>query len=233
MSEDIVRSEIRGDVAVVHFDDGKANAISPQSLAALDAALDRAEKDAKALVIEGRPGRFSGGFDLSVMRGGDASAMAGMVRGGAELAVRLYEFPRPVVLACTGHAIAMGAVLLLSADSRIGVAGDFKIGLNEVAIGMTLPMFAIELANDRLSRRHLQRAVNLAQLYDPQGAVDAGFLDRTVEADALLDAAVDEANALTALDGRAHHGTKRNLRGATLARIRDSLDALGPAAALA
>ena len=223
MSEEIVQTEMRDAVAVIRFDDGKANAVSPKSLAALNAALDQAEKDAGSVVIAGRPGRFSGGFDLSVMRGGDAAAMADMVRGGAELAVRLYEFPRPVVLACTGHAIAMGAVLLLSADSRIGVRGEFKIGLNEVTIGMTLPMFAIELANDRLSRRHLQRAVNLAELYDPQGAIDAGFLDRTVAPEALIETAIDEAAALAALDGRAHHGTKRNLRGAVIQRIRDSL----------
>jgi enoyl-CoA hydratase len=226
MSDEIVSTELQGDVAVLRFDDGKANAISPTSLAALNAGLDRAEKEAKSVVLAGRPGRFSAGFDLSVMRGGDAAAVGQMVRGGAELACRLYEFPRPVVIACTGHALAMGAVLLLSADSRIGTAGDFKIGLNEVAIGMTLPMFAIELANDRLSRRHLQRAVNLAELYGPDGAVDAGYLDRCVQPDQLIEAAVAEASALGELSGRAHHGTKRNLRGATLERIRATLDDL-------
>ncbi len=228
MSDSIVNTEIQGDVAVIRFDDGKANAFSPTSIAALNAALDQAEKEAKAVVIAGRPGRFSGGFDLKVMSGGDAKASLAMVRGGAELAVRVYEFPKPVVLACTGHAIAMGAVLLLSADSRIGTEGDFKIGLNEVAIGMTLPVFAIELANDRLSRRHLQRAVNLAELYSPAGAVDAGFLDRVVAADDLLAAAVREAESFAGLHGRAHHGTKRNLRGATAERIRASLEALSP-----
>jgi enoyl-CoA hydratase len=231
MSDPIVTTELQDEVAVVRFDDGKANAFSPTSMTALNAALDQAEKEAKAVVIVGRPGRFSGGFDLSVMRAGDAAAVAQMVRSGAELAARLYEFPKPVVIACSGHAIAMGAVLLLSADVRIGAQGDFKIGLNEVTIGMTLPTFAVELANDRLSRRHLQRAAALAELYAPTDAVDAGFLDRVVAPEALLEEAVAEATRHAALDARAHHGTKQNLRAATVDRIRASLDTLGPALA--
>jgi enoyl-CoA hydratase len=158
------------------------------------------------------------------MTPGNGKIVTKMVYGGAELGLRLYEFPIPVVAACTGHAIAMGAVLLLSADTRIGAEGNFKIGLNEVAIGMTLPMFAIELARDRLSKRHLQRCVNLSGIVDPSTAVDAGFLDRTVPADALLDEAIAEAKSYAPLDLGAHLGTKRNLRGATIERIRASLD---------
>jgi enoyl-CoA hydratase len=226
MSQELVTTELRDDVAIVRFDDGKANAFSATSIGALHTAFDRAEKEAKSVVLVGRPGRFSGGFDLRVMGGGDGDAIRAMVRGGAELALRLYDFPIPVVIACTGHAVAMGAVLLMAADTRIGVAGEFKIGLNEVAIRMTLPMFAIELAQDRLSRRHLQRATNLAELYAPERAVDVGFLDRVVPADELLEAAVAEAESYAPLDLPAHHGTKRNLRGRTLERLRASLEAV-------
>ena len=226
MSSEIMTTEIQDGTAVLRLDDGKANALSVATQDAIHAGLDHAEKEAQSVVFAGRPGRFSGGFDLSVIKTGDASAMREMIKGGAELALRLYEFPMPVVMACTGRAIAMGAVLLLSADTRISVDGDFKIGLNEVAIRMTLPMFAIELAQDRLSRRHLQRAVNLAELYSPRDAVDAGYLDRVVAADALLDEALAEARRYDPLDRRAHHGSKRNLRGATIERIRASLDEL-------
>jgi enoyl-CoA hydratase len=226
MTSTPVTTELQGDIAVVRFDDGKANAIGTASLAALHAALDRAEKEAKSVVIAGRPGRFSGGFDLEVMGGSDPEAIRTTVKGGAELALRLYDFPVPVVMACTGHAIAMGAVLLLAADSRIGMAGEFKIGLNEVAIRLTLPMFAVELARDRLSRRHLQRATNLAELYDPAGAVDAGFLDRIVAPEAVVDEAIATARGFAPLDLRAHHGTKRNVRGETLARMRASIEAM-------
>ncbi len=226
MSENpVLTTEIEGDVAVVRMDDGKANAISMNAVAALGAALDRAEKEAKSVALIGRPGRFSGGFDLNVMRSGDAAAMRDLVKAGTELAIRLYGFPSPVVIGCSGHAIAMGAVMLLSADARIGTAGDFKLGLNEVAIRMTLPMFAVELAQDRLSRRHLQAATIQAQLYDPAGAVDAGFLDRVVEAKELEREAIAEAQRLAALDATAHHGTKLNLRGPTLARMRAALEA--------
>lgn len=226
MSDEIVSTEIQDGVAIVRLDDGKANALSVATQARIHAALDRAEKEARSVVFAGRPGRFSGGFDLSVMASGDANAVREMVKGGAELAIRLYELPVPVVMACTGHAIAMGAVLLLSADTRIGVDGDFKIGLNEVSIRMTLPMFAVELAKDRLSRRHLQRAVNLAEIYSPKDAVDAGYLDRVVAPAALLDEAVAEARRYERLDLQAHHGTKRNLRGPTIERIRASIAGL-------
>ena len=223
MSDENVKTEIQGSVAVLRLDDGKANALSVATQQAIHAGLDRAEKEAQSLILTGRPGRFSGGFDLSVIGAGDANAMREMVRGGAELALRLYEFPIPVIAACSGHAIAMGAVLLLSADTRIGIEGNFKIGLNEVAIRMTLPRFAVEFAQDRLSRRHLQRALNLAEIYSPAGAMDAGYLDRVVAPEALLDEAVAEANRYDPLDRRAHLGTKRNLRGATIERIRASL----------
>jgi enoyl-CoA hydratase len=224
VSQQVAAFELQQGVGLIRLDDGKANVMSLGTQSALHAALDRAEKEAKSVVLAGRPGRFSGGFDLAVMSSGDAQAVRAMVRGGAELALRLYEFPLPVVAACTGHAIAMGAVLLLASDTRIGAQGEFKIALNEVAIGLTLPMFAVELARDRLSKRHLQRATTLAEVYDPAGAVDAGFLDRVAAPEALEREAIAEARRYEVLDLRAHQGTKRNLRGGTLERIRASLD---------
>ena len=221
---EIVRYELRDAVAVLRMDDGKANAFSHAMLEALGAALDRAEKEARAVVLIGRPERFSGGFDLKVMNlGGDA--VVALVSAGARLAIRVYESPLPVVIACTGHAIAMGAVLLLAPDLRIGVQGDFKIGLNEVAIGMTLPVFALEFARERLSPRHLVRATALAELYGPDGALEAGFLDRVVPAAELERVALAEAARLAAdLQQPAHHATKRRLRAASLAALRRSLD---------
>jgi len=218
----LLTHEIRDGLAVVRLDDGKANAFSFAMLDALGAALDAAEKEAKALVVVGRPGRFSGGFDLAVMNEGGA-ATARLVTAGGRLALRLYDFPRPVVIGCTGHALAMGAVLLCAADLRIGAAGDFKVGLNEVAIGLALPPFACELARERLSKRHLQRATALAEVYDPAGAVDAGFLDRTAAPERVEAAALEAAAALAALPGRAHALTKRALRQPALAAIRASL----------
>jgi enoyl-CoA hydratase len=224
MSANSVRFEMRDDVALVTLDDGKVNALSHDLLSALDATLDRAEKDgAKALVLAGRPGRFSAGFDLSVMNQGPKAAMDMVLKGG-EIAVRLYEMPLPVVFAVTGHTMAMGAVLTCAADVRIGSEGPFKIGLNETAIGMTLPKFALDLARERLSKRHLVRATVLAEIYDPAGACDAGYLDRVVPADRCIDEAVATATALaSSLDARALAGTKRALRAETLERLRQGL----------
>jgi len=221
---DAVTYELEGSVAVLRVDDGKANAFSFTLIDALHAALDRAEKEAKALVWLGREGRFSGGFDLGVMRSGDLGAVAKLVSAGGRLATRLYEAPLPIVIGCTGHALAMGAVALLAADLRVGPLGDFKIGLNEVAIGLTLPPFATALAQDRLSPRHLQRAVVLAEIYNGPGAVEAGFLDLVAPVDRVAEVAIEAAARLAELHLGALHATKRRMRKATLAVLHKSLD---------
>ncbi len=220
---DLVRYTLEGAVARFDFDDGKANVISPRSLAALNDALDRAEKEAGAVVLFGRTGRFSGGFDLGTIQEGPESARR-LVAGGAQLAARLADSPLPVVVACGGHALAMGALLLLGADVRIAAQGDFKIGLNEVAIQMVLPAFAVELASERLSKRHLLRATTLAELYDPTGACDAGYVDRVVPAEQLEATALAEAGRLAELPRRAFAGTKQALRGAMVERIRSGIE---------
>lgn len=224
MPDDILRFALDGRVAVLRLDDGKANAISPTILLAFQNAMDRAEKEAGAVALLGRPGRFSAGFDLSVIRESPDAARR-LIGSGAELLLRLVESPLPVVAGCTGHALAMGALLLLASDLRIGAQGDFKLGLNEVAIGMTLPLFAVELANERLSRRHRLRSAGMAEIYDPAGAVDAGYLDYLVAADQLEDRVIEEARRLAEAPAQAYAGTKQRLRGETARRIRDGLDA--------
>ena len=181
-----------GPVTVVHLDDGKANALTHEILDALRATLRSAAGESQALVIAGRPGRFSGGFDLAVMTAGPDAAMP-LLQAGAEFAIEVYTSPIPVVLACTGHAVAMGAILLMAADTRIGAAGDFKIGMNEVAIGMPVPRFATELARDRLTPPAFVPAIQHAHLFDPEGAVGAGFLDRVVAPDEVVATAVATA----------------------------------------
>lgn len=189
-----IQYERDGDVAVIRVDDGKANALSPDVVEGLIGALDDAE-GAGAVCIIGRPGRFSAGFDLNVIRTDQGPAL--MARG-ADLCLRIVEHPAPVVLGVTGHALAMGAVLMLSADWRVGAAGEFKLGLNEVRIGMFVPEFAVALADERLSRRHLNEAVQLAEVYDPDGAMAAGFLDEVAEPDQVAERAVERARSWAA-----------------------------------
>jgi len=196
---------------LITMDDGKANALGFDMLAQVNAALDRAQEAGKVVVLTGRPGRFSAGFDLSVMgQGGDA--MIDLLRQGAMLSQRLLSFDTPVLLAVSGHALAMGALLLLSADYRVGVLGNYKIGLNEVAIGMTLPLFGVELARARLDNAHVDTAVGLARVYDPAGAAGVGFLDEAVEEQALSAQAAAVAGQLAALDMEAHKNTKARVR---------------------
>lgn len=217
----------------ITMDDGKANALGFAMLEGLAAALDTAEAAGKVVVLGGRPGKFSAGFDLSVM-GQGGPEQARLLRQGAELSLRLVQFPLPVVLAVSGHALAMGALLCLSADYRVGVQGPFKLGLNEVAIGMTLPWFGIELARDRLTRNQFNPAVNLARIYDPASAVAAGYLDEVVEPDALLPHVEAVAAGLSQLNLKAHAETKLRTRatflnGVDAAFAKDFGDAAVPA----
>jgi len=219
-----VRYSLDERVARIDLDDGKANALSFDLMDALMEALDRADSEARALVIAGRPGRFSAGFDLKVMMSGIDNAVK-MLRRGAEVYTRLYSFPMPVIMACTGHAIAGGSLLLLTGDRRIGIRGPFQIGLNEVAISMTLPRLGVELALARLDPRRQTEAVALATLYSPDEAVEVGFLDRVVEPEALVDEALAEAAKLARLPREPIRGTKFRLREHTLARIEACMDA--------
>ena len=224
MGEGNVRYEVRDSVAVMTMDDGKANALSQEMIDALHGCLNRAEHEARAVLLMGREKRLSGGFDLRVITSGPAAART-LVTAGAELMLRLYTFPRPVVVACTGHALAAGAILLLVADARIGAEGEFKIGLNEVAIQLTLPVFAMELARDRLSKRHFSAAVTQARIFDPIMAKDAGYLDATVKPEVLFDTALDHARRLAALPDPAFRATKQRERAATVKFIRETLAA--------
>jgi enoyl-CoA hydratase len=205
------------------MDDGKANALSKEMIDALLAALTRAEGEAGAVVLAGRPDRFCAGFDLRVMMSGPDAAKA-LLAAGSELLLRLYGATVPLVIACTGHALAGGALTVLTGDHRVGAAGAFRIGLNEVAIGLPVPVLAMEFARDRLLPSELHKATLLAQIYDPETALRAGYLDAVVAPDAVLATAKTEAVRLAALARSAFRATKKRLRGRTIAHIRASME---------
>ena len=208
--------------ALLQLDDGKANVVGHAFIDAVTEGLDRATSEAQAVVIAGRPGRFSAGFDLDELQKGPEAA-GKLVGRGARLLLRLFTHPQPVVAACTGHALAAGAFVLLSCDTRIGAAGDFKIGLNETAIGMSLPVFGFELAKARLSRRYLTPAVTQAKIYDPEAAAAIGFLDEVVDGDHVIERALAEANELGSYSTDAYSANKMGLRSEAAAAIEASL----------
>tara|TARA_Y100000991_G_scaffold203735_1_gene178666 strand:+ start:1423 stop:2082 length:660 start_codon:yes stop_codon:yes gene_type:complete len=209
-------------VAVIGLDDGKANAVGHNFVDAMTEGLDQAEREAEAVVITGREGVFSAGFDLKEMAKGEKQR-TDLVNRGAAMLLRLFSLPQPVVVASAGHAIAAGALVLLAADTRLGAVGDFKYGLNETAIGMSLPPFGMEMAKCRLSKRHQTQAIIQAQLYDPDAAHQVGYLDQVVAADALETQALEQAAALAELPGAAYAGTKLAVRRDYIDRIAASL----------
>jgi enoyl-CoA hydratase len=219
----LVSYDRQDSIATITMDDGKVNALSPQMLAELNLALDQAAADHVVVVLTGRPGVFSAGFDLTLLRP-RGPAGAAMVRSGFELAERVLSFPVPVVLACTGHAVAMGVFLLLSADYRVGADGPYKFTANEVAIGLTIPQAAIEICRQRLNPAHLARTILLAEVFAPQDAVAAGFLDRVVPPGDLAAAANSTAARLATLDLAAHATSKLRARADTLRALRAAIE---------
>lgn len=222
---DPVQLAIEDGVAVVRLDDGKANAVSHTLIDQVHAALDTAEAEARAVAFIGREGRFSAGFDLAVMTQG-AEATRGLVKAGGELLMRVFTHPQPTVAAVTGHALAAGALLCLACDTRIGSVGlPAKIGLNETAIGMGLPWYGVRLGEARLSVRHRQRSVLQAEIYDMAGALDAGYLDELVPADAVATTAIERARQLGQLPSAAYAFTKARLRQALADEVLMGIDA--------
>ena len=216
---DLIAYHLEDGIATLTLSNGKVNAISPQVIADFNAALDRAEQDRAVVIITGQPGILSGGYDLKVMTAGPEQAV-NLVTQGSTLARRLLAHPFPVVVACPGHAVAKGAFLLLSVDYRIGVDGPFSIGLNEVQIGMTMHHAGIELARDRLRKSAFHRSVINGEMFNPQHAVDAGFLDKVVQPEELHAAALEAARQLKKINMKAHKNTKLKVRKALL----DTLD---------
>ncbi|CAI3789208.1 Fatty acid oxidation complex subunit alpha [Pseudomonas sp. MM227] len=221
MSE-LIDYQLEGGIVTLTLNNGKVNAISPAVIAVFNEALDQAVEARAVVVITGQPGILSAGYDLKVMTSSPENAIS-LVTQGSTLARRLLSHPFPVIVACPGHAVAKGAFLLLSADYRIGVEGPFHIGLNEVQIGMTMHHAGIELARDRLRRSAFQRSVIGAEMFDPAGALQAGFLDEVVPPEQLQAAALAAAQRLQKLNMKAHARTKLKARKAFLETLDEAI----------
>ena len=220
--------QVTNNIATLTIDDGKANVVGQDFLDKVNAALDRAEAEqAGAVILKGREGMFSGGFDLGEFKKGREQGMA-MVGRGFELLVRLYSFPLPLVAACTGHGIAMGAFIIMACDRRIGTLGDYKMSLPETAIGMELPPILVELTASRISRRHMTRVALLSEVYNPEQAVAAGFTDEVVAAEDLDMRSMAVAEQLAGLPQAQFAANKLSVRARTLQTMQASLQQLAP-----
>ena len=222
ITNEYVQYDLQDKVATIRIDDGKRNALAPQVLREINKALDQAERDDAIVILTGRESVFSAGFDLKVMNRGGINALR-MLRVGYALTARVLAYPRPVIVACNGHSLAMGAFLMLSADYVIGSRGDFKIAANEVAIGMPMPRVAAAVLRNRLSPSAYQRAVTLAEYFDVDAALSAGFFDELTEPADLQARAEACAIQYKGLDPQAHRVSKRRIRAALIRRIRFSI----------
>ena len=223
MSE-FAKIEIESGIATITLDDGKANALGFTMIEHINKALDTAEADADVIVLTGRPGVMTAGFDLKVMRN-EPDRVMDLVTQGGDMLVRIFGSDKPVIVASPGHGIAAGALLMLSGDYRIGVAGDFKYGLNESAIGMVLPPYGMDLARFKLNQKYLDIAVVGADLFGPKPASEIGFLDEVAAPDDFSARVREKAEYFKTLDGKAYAGNKREIRQSLVKKMTAELHA--------
>ena len=215
--------DLQDDVALITMDDGKKNAITREALADLNVAFDKAEADAQAVVLAGRPGSFCAGFHLPTMTGGDVKAIMALGQGGGRFALRLWSSPKPLVAACTGHAFTIGGIWLCACDTRIGEQGAFKLGMTETRMGMGLGPWALEPLKARLNQQLWVPSIVQARVYDPEGAVEAGFLDEVVPAGQAVERALAVAGELGALPAKAYGTNKLSTRQESIAIMKADL----------
>ncbi len=223
MSKPVTLEHVDG-VNKIIMDDGKANAMSVEMLTQLHDALDECEDRGGSVIIQGRQGLFSAGFDLGVFKSGDQEQIHRMLESGALLTKRLLTFPNPTIAVCTGHAIAMGAFILLSVDYRISARGDFKFAANEVAIGLTVPRFATEVCRQRLVPAAFNRGLALAYYFGIDEAQTAGFIDLIVPLENLQAQVEEVAEQFAKLDLAAHTATKLRLRKGAINALTNAID---------
>lgn len=219
-----VTYELTGDVAVIRIDDGKANALSHAVIDTVNAFIEQAVAEAKAIAVIGRAGKFSAGFDLSVMTSGPQQARD-LLHAGAMMALKFYLCPIPVVFGVTGHALAMGGILATIPDYRVGATGPYKLGLNEVIIGMPVPRFAASMCKERLTPSWWIRSLQSGEILSPERAVEAGYLDEVVALEDVEARSIEVAGHLAAtVHSSAFAMTRKIMRGADAERMEAELN---------
>ena len=203
-----VTLKTEGDVSIIHMDDGKVNVFSPEMIQNFEKIMDKIPTNKGSVLITGRPGMFSAGFDLKVMMSSPENAAA-MVKSGFLMLKRVFSFPRPVVAACSGHAIALGAFLLCSSDYRVGGEGDFKGGANELRNNMIVPTPILEIAKFKLTKSHKQRALLNAEMYSIKDSIEPGYIDEVASPESFYDVALAKAKDLATLAHPQYDQTKK------------------------
>ena len=223
MSDKIATLTNKDDISIITLDDGKANVFSPKMIQDVNECLDKVPTESGALIITGRDGMFSAGFDLKIISSGDMQATMDMSLSGFKLLSRIFSFPRPILAACSGHGIALGTFLLCCCDYRIGVKGDYMIGANEMRTNMVIPIPILELISHRVTASHKYRAILGAEMYSIQDGVEAGLIDEIVDSKDLMEAAMLKAKDLASMGHPSYTLTKELFIREPLQKINDAI----------
>ncbi len=208
----------RDGIAEVTLDDGKVNAMHRAFFDGLNAALDRAAGDgSRVLVLTGRPGYLSAGLNIKLLPTLPPDELRPTLVGFGRTLLRLWTYELPTVAAASGHAVAGGALLAFACDRRFLTDGPFRVQMNETAIGLPLPTWALAICQAAIPPRWHTEALLHARAYTPAEALERGMVDDVVAPDALLGRAREAAQQLAALDGPAYAVSKRRLRAAAVA----------------
>ena len=226
MSDKLANLISEDDISIIKLDDGKANVFSPKMIQDVSECLDKVPTESGALIITGREGVFSAGFDLKIISAGNVQATMDMSLSGFKLLSRIFSFPRPVLAACSGHGIALGTFLLCCCDYRVGVKGDFMIGANEMRTNMVIPIPILELINHRVSSSHKYRAILGAEMYSIENGIGAGLIDEVVDAENLMETAMLKAKDLATMGHPSYTLTKELLIREPLKKINDAISAI-------
>jgi len=226
MSDKLANLISEDDISIIKLDDGKANVFSPKMIQDVNECLDKVPTESGALIISGRKGMFSAGFDLKIISAGNVQATMDMSLSGFKLLSRIFSFPRPVLAACSGHGIALGTFLLCCCDYRVGVKGDFMIGANEMRTNMVIPIPILELINHRVSSSHKYRAILGAEMYSIENGISAGLIDEVVDAENLMETAMLKAKDLATMGHPSYTLTKELLIREPLKKINDAISAI-------
>ena len=226
MSDKLATLKKEENISVITLDDGKANVFSTKMSIDINECLDEVSKEDGCIILTGREGMFSAGFDLKTLQGGDMDQIQEMTTTGFKLLSRIFSFPRPVIAACSGHGIALGTFLLCCCDYRIGIKGDFMLGANEMRTNMVIPPPILELIKFRVAQSHKYRAVLGAEMYTFENAKEAGLIDEVVDSNILMETAFNKAKDLATMGHPSYSMTKELYIAEPLKKINDGIDEL-------
>lgn len=224
MTDPIATLTQDNDISIIKLDDGKANAFSYDMLTQVNELLAKVPRDSGALVITGRDGLFSGGFDLKTLAAGDMEKITKMVHLGYRLLLELYSFDRPIIAAVSGHSIALGLFVTCSADYRVAIDGKYICQANEVRNNMDIPTQIMEILKARVNKNYFYPAVFHSDAYSVQDSIEVGFIDEVVPQTEFMDRVMEKAKELATLPHPFYANTKKSAQDDVRQKISDAIE---------